>query len=131
MRSCEVAGRAAVLSVAAVLGAATLAPAGARAGRPPLIPRDQLIPKPPARQALRLSPDGRLLSYVAADAGGTSQLWLQDPEGGTPRQLTRAPAPDVGWYVWAESGQLLCYEQSRRPGRVWSRSRSNPERSGS
>jgi dipeptidyl aminopeptidase/acylaminoacyl peptidase len=116
MSSCRLAGRAAVLSVAAVLGAATLAPAGARAGLPPLIPRDQLIPKPPARQALRLSPDGLLLSYVAADAGATSQLWLQDPEGGTPRQLTRAPTPGVGWYAWAESGKLLCYEQKQKTG---------------
>ncbi len=53
---------------------------------------------------------------MAADAAGTSQLWLQDPEGGTPRQLTRAPSPGVGWYVWAESGQLLCYEQRQAAG---------------
>jgi dipeptidyl aminopeptidase/acylaminoacyl peptidase len=102
--------------LAFALAAGVVAPPVARAELPPLIPRDKLIPKPAARQALRLSPDGRLLSYVAADAGGTSQLWLQDPEGGTPRQLTRAPAPGVGWYVWAESENLLCYEQKQAAG---------------
>jgi dipeptidyl aminopeptidase/acylaminoacyl peptidase len=99
------------LPVALALAAVAVTPAALRAELPPLIPRDELILRPPARQGLRLSPDGRTLSYVAADAGGTPQLWLQDPEGGTLRQLTHAPSPGVGWYIWAESGHRLCYEQ--------------------
>jgi dipeptidyl aminopeptidase/acylaminoacyl peptidase len=102
--------------VALALAAIAFAPSPVRGALPPLIPRDQLIPKPPARQALRISPDGGLLSYVGADAGGTPQLWLQDTTGGTPRQLTRAPSPGVGWYVWAEGGHLLCYEQRHATG---------------
>jgi dipeptidyl aminopeptidase/acylaminoacyl peptidase len=115
MGSREIAGRAHALSVAAILVAVALAPPAARGEPPPLIPRERLIPKPAPWQALRISPDGRLISYVAADADGTPQLWLQDAEGGRPRQLTRAHSPGVGWYVWTESA-WLCYERKRTAG---------------
>jgi Tol biopolymer transport system component len=87
------------------------APSAARAGLPPLIPRDQLLPRPPARQALRLSPDGRVLSYVAADPAGTSQVWLQDLEEGILRQLTR-PSPG-GLVRLGREAKLICYEQKQ------------------
>jgi dipeptidyl aminopeptidase/acylaminoacyl peptidase len=106
-----------VLFGAVVFGVATVVIPSAAAELPPLIARDQLIPRPPARQSLRISSDGRLLSYLAKDDEGTLQLWLQDANGGTPRQLTHAPSPGVGWYVWAEGGQLLCYERKQAPGR--------------
>ncbi len=77
---------------------------------PPLIPRETLFPKPSAMQAVRLSPDGGLLSYLAPDAAGTPQLWLRDLDRNTTRQLTAVALPGVASYLWAENGRVVCYE---------------------
>ncbi|MFB3903187.1 MAG: alpha/beta fold hydrolase [Acidobacteriota bacterium] len=87
----------------------------AHAELPPLIPRDVLFPKPAAMQSLGLSPDGRWLSYIAADDAGTPQVWIRDLDGAGSRRLTKAPAPGVASYLWAENG-LVCYELRKNTG---------------
>jgi dipeptidyl aminopeptidase/acylaminoacyl peptidase len=83
----------------------------ARAELPPLIPREALFPKPAAMQSLRLSPDGRALSYLGADAAGVQQLWVRDLDRGTTRRLTDVPSPGVRSYEWAQTSRIICYER--------------------
>ncbi len=88
----------------------------ARADRPPLIPRDALFPKPAAMQAIRLSPDGRLISYLAADPAGVQQLWVRDVDRGTVRRLTDVPAPGVVSYEWVPGSRFVCYGRHNATG---------------
>lgn len=53
------------------------------------------------------SPDGRLLAYAARDASGR-QIWLLDPDGGTPRRLTEAAGGVVEWR-WSPTGDRIAY----------------------
>ena len=53
------------------------------------------------------SPDGRLLAYAARDSTGR-QIWLLDPDGGTPRRLTQAPDGIVEW-AWAPQGDRIAH----------------------
>ena len=83
-----------------------------RAGLPPLIPRESLFTKPAAMQAFGLSPDGRLVSYLAADEAGVQQLWIRDVERNEARRLTSVPPPGVRSYFWAENCRIVCYERA-------------------
>jgi len=78
---------------------------------PPLIPREALFPKPAAMQSLRLSPDGRVVSYLGADAAGVQQLWVRDLDRGATRRLTDVPSPGVRSYEWAQSSRIVCFER--------------------
>ncbi len=103
-----------VVAVAGVLTLVVLTTAPViHAQLPPLIPREAFFLKPAAMQALRLSPDGRLLSYIAPDADGTPQLWVRDLDGATSRQLTKVPSPGVASYLWAENGRVVCYQHGQ------------------
>jgi dipeptidyl aminopeptidase/acylaminoacyl peptidase len=94
------------LTALAMLAAAPLT----YAELPPLIPREAFFPKPAGMQALRLSPDGRLLSYIGPDAADTPQLWVRELDGASIRQLTDVPPPGVRSYTWAENSRIVCYE---------------------
>jgi dipeptidyl aminopeptidase/acylaminoacyl peptidase len=68
-------------------------------------------------QSVRLSPDGRHLSFLGPDASGSTQLWIRlvDAEASA-RALTRVPAPGVRSYVWAENNRLIAYEHRLNNG---------------
>ncbi len=83
----------------------------AGAGLPPLIPRELLVPRPSAMPSMRLSPDGSLISYLAADSAGVPQLWTRDVDRGHVRKLTDVPSPGIASYEWAPSGRIVCYER--------------------
>ena len=95
------------LTTLAILAAAPLT----YAELPPLIPREVFFPKPATMQSLRLSPDGRLLSYIGPDDADTPQLWVRDLGDGSNRQLTNAAPPGVTSYIWAENTRFVCYER--------------------
>jgi dipeptidyl aminopeptidase/acylaminoacyl peptidase len=101
-----------LLTAAALLTLAAPAPAEL----PALIPRDALFPKPAAMQAIRLSPDGRLISYLAPDAGGVQQLWVRSVETGAVRKLTAVSPPGIASYEWAQSNRFVCYERRQASG---------------
>jgi serine/threonine-protein kinase len=66
-----------------------------------------LVARPGIYGALRLSPDGRQLAYVASGNGGFD-VWVSDVTGGTPTQLTFLRA--VSWeLVWAPDSKHLVY----------------------
>ncbi len=96
--------------MAGLTALAMLAAPLAYAELPPLIPREVFFPKPAAMQALQLSPDGRLISYIAPDAAEISQVWVRDLDRTTTRQLTEVPSPGVRSYIWAENSRMVCYQ---------------------
>jgi dipeptidyl aminopeptidase/acylaminoacyl peptidase len=52
----------------------------------------------------RFSPDGRSVSFLSArPAGSTTQLWLVDRRGGTPRRLSQVHE-EIENYQWAPDG---------------------------
>ena len=55
--------------------------------------------------ALRWTPDGRALSYIAA-RGGVSNIWLQPIAGGPARQLTHFADGMIWAHAWAPDGRL-------------------------
>ncbi len=107
--------RATVIGVLIVLVTLTAASV-TYAELPPLIPREALFPKPAAMQALRLSPDGRWLSYLSADDAGTPQVWIRDLDQATSRQLTQTASPGVTSYFWTDDSRILCYELRQGAG---------------
>jgi dipeptidyl aminopeptidase/acylaminoacyl peptidase len=72
----------------------------------------------------RLSPDGRLLAFVAAE-GGSARLVLVDADGGPEVVLSSDPAPvgprtlGGGAFDWAPDGSALAYAGGGRRGGLW------------
>jgi dipeptidyl aminopeptidase/acylaminoacyl peptidase len=60
----------------------------------------------------RFSPDGHLLSFVAArPADAKSQVWVLDLRGGEPRQLTHVDG-DIGTYAWSPDSRKIVLTSS-------------------
>jgi Tol biopolymer transport system component len=59
------------------------------------------------------SPDGKLIAYHVARVGGRPDIWLIDPEGKTPTQLTTDPAYDhrPGWFP---DGEQIAFQSTRQ-----------------
>lgn len=111
----------------AALGAATApalgvaAPAGqrgAQAGEGDLIPRQHLFGNP-QRAAVRISPDGQRLAWLAP-VEGVLNVWvgpLADPEAAQP--VTRDDSRGIRQYQWAPGGEHILYLQDRGGDENW------------
>jgi len=55
----------------------------------------------------RWSPDGQILSFLAARGGGKTQVWTLNLQGGEALQLTET-AQGVTDYVWSPDGKRIC-----------------------
>jgi dipeptidyl aminopeptidase/acylaminoacyl peptidase len=94
-----------------LLAAAALATTlGARAALPPLIPREVLFGRAARTQPL-LSPDGTRLAWLAADAEGAANVWVQSIGGDDARVVTRERHRPVSAFQWAHDGVHLLYVQ--------------------
>lgn len=75
-----------------------------------------------ARQPV-YSPDGISVAYVAQDAVGNAEIWVQDRRGGARRQVTettvgvQGSTNPVGRVAWTPDGRRLVFVRS---GRLWS-----------
>ena len=54
------------------------------------------------------SPDGRTLSFLAADAAGNAQIWLMPMQGGEARQFTHGET-GVEHYAWRPDGNAIAF----------------------
>jgi len=81
-----------------------------RAELPPLIPRQVLFGNP-ERTSPELSPDGKQMSWLAADARGVQNVWARPVEGGEPKLVTNETHRPIYWYAWAADGKHILYLQ--------------------
>ena len=96
----------AVAAVVGWVGGGTLAEREAKAGLPPLIPREVLFGNPEII-GVSLSPDGRRIAYLAPDQG-VLNLWVQDLDGDAPaRVLTRQRDRPQMPASWTSDGRYL------------------------
>jgi dipeptidyl aminopeptidase/acylaminoacyl peptidase len=80
----------------------------AKAELPPLIPRKILF-SDPQRAAVRISPDGKMLSYVAPSDKGVANVFVEDLSTQRARMVTRAAHRGIYDYAWAFDGKHLLY----------------------
>jgi len=64
------------------------------------------IPTPPGRQDLHWTPDSLALIYIVTN-GGTSNLWRQPIQGGTPKQLTNFETEQIFSFDYSRDGKQL------------------------
>jgi dipeptidyl aminopeptidase/acylaminoacyl peptidase len=83
-----------------------------------LIPREHLFGNP-KRAAIRISPDGQQLSYLAPDEG-VLNVWVgpvADPDAATP--ITSDRSRGIRQYQWAPGGDRILYLQDRGGDENW------------
>ncbi len=80
------------------------------AKEPVLIPRAVLFGNP-ERASPRLSPDGKLLAYLAPDKKNVLQVWLRTIGKEDDRPLTQDRKRGIRQYFWAHDGRHLLYLQ--------------------
>jgi len=102
------------LAAGALTGAIAMASAASPVdpAPPPLIPRDLLFGNPD-RAALRVSPDGRHLSFLAP-VHGVLNIWVA-PVGdfGAAKPVTQDTGRGIHIYFWAFTSQQLVYLQDQ------------------
>ncbi len=101
--------RAAVVLVraAAALVLALVAMSGvARAEAPPLIPREVLFGNP-EKVSPQLSPDGKVLAYLAPDQRNVMQVWVRTLGKTDDRAVTQEKKRGIPRFSWAYDGTLL------------------------
>lgn len=103
-------------TLAAVLLAAA-PPAGGDAAAP-LIPREVFFGNP-ARTAPLISPDGTRVAFLAPDAHGVLNAWVQTLGKEDAVPVTREAHRPVGLYRWAEDGAHLLYLQDSDGDENW------------
>ena len=98
----------AFLLLALVLAAPVARPA--RAELPPLAPRDVFFGNP-VKAGPRISPDGKLLGYLAPSEKGVLNVWLRTLGQSDDRRVTNDEKRGVRQYFFAEDGKTLLYLQ--------------------
>ena len=98
------------LALVAALGVQLAPLAPARAELPPLIPRDVLFGNPD-RSAPRISPDGKHLAYLKADAKNVMQVWVKTIGQDDDKQLTQDKKRGIRQYDWTWNNDCLYYLQ--------------------
>ncbi|MAB28825.1 MAG: S9 family peptidase [Planctomycetaceae bacterium] len=76
-----------------------------------LIPREVLFGNP-ERAGVKISPDGKYLSYVAP-LDGVLNVWVMPVDGGDARPLTDSVDRPIGSYSWAENSEQILYSQDK------------------
>ncbi len=79
---------------------------------PPLISRSILFGNP-ERTSPRLSPDGKLLAYLAPDDKNVLQVWVRTVGQKDDRKLTDDKKRGIRNYFWTYDGEQLVYEQDK------------------
>lgn len=76
------------------------------AALPPVIPREVLFGNPEKANP-QLSPDGKRLAYLKADANNVLQVFVRTVGMEDDKQMTNDPKRGIRQYLWAYNGDLL------------------------
>ena len=101
--------RAAVTLTLAIVPLAMSVPP-VRAELPPLVPRDLFFGNP-VKAGPQISPDGKLLGYLAPSKEGTLNVWVRTLGRDDDRMVTNDIKRGIRQYFFAEDGQHLLYLQ--------------------
>src|SRR6516225_2125478 len=78
---------------------------------PPLIPRDVLFSNP-EKTSPRISPNGKLLAYLAPDKG-VLNVWVRTIGHQDDRLTTSDRKRGIQNFIWQEDGEHILYIQDR------------------
>jgi dipeptidyl aminopeptidase/acylaminoacyl peptidase len=95
----------------------SLAPV-ARAELPPLIPRAVLFGNP-TRTAPALSPDGKLLAWLAPSDKGVSNVWVQTLGKDDARMVTADRRRGIYAFTWAAGARHILFQQDGDGDENW------------
>jgi hypothetical protein len=90
---------------------------------PPLIPRDILLGNP-ERANPHISPDGKLLSWLAPDAHDVLQVWIQTIGGHDARVVTADKRRGIQTYGWALDSKTILTSRTQTATKIFMSSRS-------
>src|SRR5260221_10151160 len=76
----------------------------------PLIPREVLFGNP-ERTSPQISPDGKMLAYLAPDKNNVLQVWVRTVDKEDPKKLTNDQKRGIRQYYWAFDNEHLLYLQ--------------------
>jgi Tol biopolymer transport system component len=85
---------------------------------PPLIPREILVGNP-ERASPQISPDGRIISYLAPDTNNVLQIWLRTLGEQDDRQLTDQKTRSIENYTWSYDNEHLIFAQDTEGDENW------------
>jgi len=83
-----------------------------------LIPRDVLFGNP-LKAGVRISPDGRMLSYIAPSARGVLNVWVKTIGKDDDRMITDDRTRGIRSYQWAYNGKQIGYIQDKLGDENW------------
>ncbi|MBD2102107.1 S9 family peptidase [Leptolyngbya sp. FACHB-261] len=84
---------------------------------PPLIPREVLFGNPD-RVSPRLSPDGKLLGYIAPDEG-VLNVWVRTLGQNDDRPITRDRDRGIRFFGWTQNSDQVLYIQDKGGDENW------------
>src|SRR5689334_13240666 len=84
---------------------------------PPIIPREVLFGNP-EKASPQISPDGKLMAYLAPDEG-VLNVWLRTVGEADDRVITRDRKRGIRAYFWAYDGKHLLYLQDLDGDENW------------
>jgi dipeptidyl aminopeptidase/acylaminoacyl peptidase len=90
----------------------------AAAELPPLIPRELLLGNP-ERANPTISPDGKSLAWLAPDAKGTLQVWVQRLGMQDPHTVTADRRRGIWFYGWAWDSKTILFLQDSDGDENW------------
>jgi Tol biopolymer transport system component/predicted Ser/Thr protein kinase len=69
----------------------------------------------------RFSPDGRRVAFETERSGDEHEIWLADPDGFNPSQLTRGPGLVQGSPFWSPDGRRIAFDSQGEDGHwdIW------------
>ena len=83
-----------------------------------LIPREILFGNP-ERTNPQISPDGKILAYLAPDKENRLQIWMRTFGKEDDRQLTVEKGHGIQHYTWAYDGDYLIYARDTNGDENW------------
>ena len=85
---------------------------------PPLIPREILVGNP-ERASPQVSPDGKIISYLAPGKNNVLQIWLRTLGEQDDRQLTDQKTRSIENYTWSYDNEHLIFAQDSDGDENW------------